>query len=57
MKKNLKTANRANLTLGDLILALSSSSRNSTEAAAALADLFHSGRVGLSNRRRRLHFR
>jgi hypothetical protein len=55
MKKSLKSANRANLTLGDLIVALSSSSRNSREAAAALADLFHSGRVGLSNRRRRLH--
>jgi hypothetical protein len=55
MKKPLKTANRSNHTLGELIAAVSSSSRSSREAAATLADLFHSGRVCLSSRKRRLH--
>ena len=55
MKKSLKTAFRsASPTLGDLIVALSSSSRNAREVAAALADLCNSGQISLSNRRRRL---
>jgi hypothetical protein len=55
MKKSLKTAyRRTSPTLGDLIVALSSSTRNPREVAAALADLCNSGRVSLSNHRRRL---
>ena len=38
MKKSLKTAHR-NLTLGDLIVAVSSNSRNNRETLAAVADL------------------
>jgi len=54
MKKSLKTASRSsNPTLGDLIVALSTSSRNSRETAAALADLLNTGRVSLANPRRR----
>ena len=48
MKKNLKKANRAsNYSLGDLILAVSSYSKNSRETVAAVADLLDSGRVRL----------
>lgn len=54
MNKPLKTNRRAPLTLGDLVVAVSSSSRNGNEAAAALADLFQSGRVSLSGRRRKV---
>ena len=48
MKKSLKTANR-NHTLGDLILAVSSNSRNSRETLAAMTDLLGSGRVRLQS--------
>jgi len=44
MKKSLKSANR-NLTLGDLIMAVSSQTRNNRETLAAVADLLESGRV------------
>lgn len=44
MKKPLKIAHR-NFTLGDLILAVSSQSRNSRETVAAVADLLETGRV------------
>jgi hypothetical protein len=55
MNKRLKTSNaHASLTLGDLILAVSSSSRNSRETAAAVTDLLRSGRACLSNRRCKL---
>ena len=55
MKKSLKTTSRSTSpTLGDLIVALASSSRNTREVAAALADLCNSGQVSLSNQRRRL---
>ena len=47
MKKHLKKAHRSSLSLGDLILAVSSCSRNSREAAAAVADLLESGQVRL----------
>ncbi len=46
MKKPLKIAHR-NLTLGDLILAVSNQSRNSRETVAAVADLLETGRVRL----------
>jgi hypothetical protein len=41
---------RSQLSLGDLILAVSSCSRNSREAAAAIADLIESGKVRLLGR-------
>jgi len=45
MKKHNRKTNRANLNLGDLILAVSSCSRNNRETVAAVADLLDSGRV------------
>ncbi len=49
MKTSLKTSRRQALTLGDLVLAVSSVSRNANETAAAVADLLESGRVRLTN--------
>jgi hypothetical protein len=57
MKNSSKSGSHAKLTLGDLVVAVSSSSRNSREAAAALADLFDTGRVCLSGPRRRTNRR
>jgi hypothetical protein len=54
MKKSLKSASRRSLTLGDLIVAVSSSSRSRRETVAALEDLFNSGRVCLSQRKARV---
>ncbi len=48
MKKSLKTTNRS-LTLGDLILAVSTNSRNNRETLAAMTDLLESGRVRLQS--------
>jgi uncharacterized protein YcgI (DUF1989 family) len=45
MKKHNRKTCRASLSLGDLIVAVSSCSRNQREAAAAVADLLESGRV------------
>lgn len=50
MKKSLKTTHR-NLTLGDLIVAVSFHSRNNRETLAAVADLLDSGRVRLQSGR------
>jgi len=50
MKKHLRKTHRAQLSLGDLILAVSSCSRNSREAAAAVADLLETGQVRLLGR-------
>jgi hypothetical protein len=50
MKKHLRKIHRSNLSLGDLIFAVSSCSRNSREAAAAVADLLESGQVRLLGR-------
>jgi hypothetical protein len=52
MNKRIKTAARARFTLGDLIVAVSSSTRDSREAAIAIADMLQSGRVVLDTRRR-----
>jgi len=56
MNKPLKTARRSSYTLGDLILAVSSASRNSREATLAVMDLLESRQVvlksGISMRRR-----
>jgi len=49
MKTSFKSRSRQALTLGDLVLAVSSVSRNSNETAAAVADLLESGRVRLTN--------
>ena len=55
MNKSLKTSTaHSNLTLGDLILAVSSSCRSRRETAAAVTDLLRSGRACLSNRRCKL---
>ena len=43
MKKPLRK--RQHLTLGDLVLAVASTSRNSRETVAAVADLLERGRV------------
>ena len=51
MNKPMKTAARSQFTLGDLILAVSSCSRNSREASIAVCDLLHSGRVVIGRRR------
>lgn len=45
--KTLRSTQKS-YSLGDLILAVSSCSRNSREAAAAVADLLESGRVRLA---------
>ena len=57
MKKPLKRTNRANYSLGDLILAVSAYSKNSSETVAAVADLLESGRVRLSSRGRAVRAR
>lgn len=57
MKKNLKTASRVNYSLGDLILAVSSFSKNNRETVAAVADLLDSGRVRLSSQGRKVRAR
>ena len=56
MKKNTKNT-RTNYSLGDLILAVSSYSKNNRETVAAVADLIESGRVRFqaSGRKLRAH--
>jgi len=50
MNKRMKTSTpRSGFTLGDLILAVSSSSRSERETAAAVTDLLRSGRARLNN--------
>lgn len=57
MKTTNKSATRSQLTLGDLILAVSTSARSKRETMAALTDLINSGRVCLSRKRgARVHF-
>ena len=57
MKKSLKKVTRANYSLGDLILAVRSVSRNNRETVAAVADLLESGRVRLSSQGRKVRAR
>ena len=57
MKKPLKKAQRSSPSLGDLILAVSSVSRNNREAVAAVADLLDSGRVCLNSNGRKVRAR
>ena len=49
MKKNLKKAARTSYSLGELILAVSSSAKNNRETIAAVADLLESGQVRLNS--------
>jgi hypothetical protein len=56
MKKAMKATTR-DLTLGDLILAVSSTTRNNRETIAAVADLLESGRVRLQSGRRTIRAR
>jgi hypothetical protein len=58
MKKNLKKSQRAqSISLGDLILAVSSYSKNNRETIAAVADLLESGRVRLDANGRKVRAR
>ncbi len=58
MKKNLKKAHRSpNLSLGDLILAVSACSKNNRETVAAVADLLETGRVRLNANGRKVRAR
>ena len=57
MKKTLKKTARSTPSLGDLILAVSSVSRNNREAVAAVADLLESGRVCLNSQGRKVRAR
>ena len=57
MKKSLKKVTRASYSLGDLILAVSSVSRNNRETEAAVADLLESGRVRLNSHGRKVRAR
>lgn len=57
MKKPLKKAPRISPSLGDLILAVSSVSRNNHEAIAAVADLLESGRICLNSNGRKIRAR
>lgn len=57
MKKSLKKANRHSPSLGELILAVSSVSKNNREAVAAVADLLESGRVCLNSQGRKVRAR
>lgn len=55
MKKILKKNNH--VTLGDLVAAVTSVSRNLNEATAAVADLLESGRVRLTSNGRMIRAR
>ncbi|MDB6154604.1 MAG: hypothetical protein JWL90_3057 [Chthoniobacteraceae bacterium] len=57
MKKTLKKAARANYSLGDLILAVSTSSKSNRETIAAVADLLESGKVRLASQGRKVRAR
>lgn len=57
MKKPLKKVTRASYSLGDLILAVSSVSKNNSETVAAVADLLESGRVRLNSQGRKVRAR
>ncbi len=57
MKKTLKKAARNQYSLGDLILAVSSYSKNNRETVAAVADLLDSGKVRLNSHGRKIRAR
>lgn len=49
MKKNNQILTRQGLSLGDLILAVSSCTKNTKETVAAVADLLGSGQVRIES--------
>lgn len=49
MKKNTQILKSPQLSLGDLILAVSSCTKNTKETVAAVADLLGSGQVRVQN--------
>lgn len=57
MKKTFKHHSPGTFTLGDLVFAVSSVSRNSNEAAAAVSDLLESGKVRLTSNGRTIRAR
>ncbi len=57
MKKTPRKAQRANMNLGELIMAVSSVSHNKRETVAAVADLIESGRVRFRSHGRTLRAR
>jgi hypothetical protein len=57
MKKHNRKVSRVNYSLGDLIMAVSSCSRNSRETVAAVADLLESGQVRLQTGGRKIRAR
>ena len=58
MKKHQRKIHRSQpLSLGDLILAVSSCSKNSRETVAAVADLLESGQVRLQSGNRKIRAR
>ena len=57
MKKNLKQTARTSYSLGELILAVSSSAKNNRETIAAVADLLESGQVRLNSHGRKIRAR
>lgn len=58
MKKTLKKTDRApQYSLGDLILAVSSYSKNNGETVAAVSDLLESGRVRFNSNGRKVRAR
>ena len=57
MKKTPRKNERASLSLGDLIMLVSSCSRNQHETVAAVADLLDSGRVRLQSNGRKFKAR
>ena len=57
MKKPLKKAARNNYSLGELIMAVSTSSKNNRETIAAVADLLESGQVRLNSNGRKVRAR
>jgi hypothetical protein len=56
MKKSLKKSDR-NFSLGELIMAVSSDTKNTRETVAAVADLLDSGRVRLSSQGQKIRAR
>lgn len=57
MKKHHRKLSRSNYSLGDLILAVSSVSKNSHETVAAVADLLESGQVRVQSHGRKIRAR
>lgn len=56
-KHNRKISHTPHLSLGDLIFAVSSCSKNSRETVAAVADLLESGQVRLQTGGRKIRAR